>query len=1009
MKPLLLLAILFALLFSATAQIPPQNPEDQKKTYAEMLEKGKAAILEQTKNLETNEARYALEGMARRALDPDAKAEWRTTYETAILEALAAAPSDYLIKMLHWAGTEKSVDGLAKHLGHERLYDNALRALTTIHRQAGQQGKEKAAAAVRSSLPNTKDRVRIAHIQALGTMEDVGAVDGLLKEVEGDHKAFALQSLAQIGHPKAEAAILDNIDFNQRGTGTAWALNYASNLARTGHREKGAAIARKLYTERAEAGDGHIQARALSVLTDIEGAEATDELLAAFDGPSTYVKAQAAKLLATIPGTLVSEKVAAKYKAADDAGKRNLVDVLASRNAPAALDLLAGSLDSKDEQLQEAAISAIAGAGGARAIEALGKATLAGNEAAAKALPRVADAGQIAGLFANADTPEEKNAVLGALDAAGAKGQMAVLLSALQDGDADVRKNAARVARNAAQPDDLGALFDVLKKAEKSDRRRVLAAMQAAGQREPDVAKRVDAFDSLAATAKGKDLDDLLVLLAATEQPAALKRIAATDSDAAVRQLAKWKTADALPALLDAAERRESTRAVALNAIQRFADNASVADLERAIAIAGSEEQKKRFQGKLEMAKLRAIKGWVPLMDGNDPKKNWQGDFSDLSLKDGVMVFGKKNKNLYSKKEYSDFVLDFEFKLTPGANNGLGLRVPNGKNPSRDGFELQILDNTAERYAKLKDWQFHGSLYAASAAKKGHLKPVGEWNQQTVLCIGQHVKVILNGETILDTYLDKLTTLDGTEIKGLKAKKGHIAFAAHGEEVHFRKMKVKSFAVDKPGDLPKKGQGFHELFNGKNLDGWKGLVGNPKSRAAMTAEALAAEQSKADARAAKNWQAKKGVLVFNGRGQNLCTAADYADFDFVVDWKIEKNGDSGIYLRGSPQVQIWDTTNPAQKVHGNEKGSGGLWNNEVNPRDPVEKADKPVGEWNRFYIRMVNDRVNIWLNGKHVVQDTILENYWERDKPIYPSGAIELQNHGNKLYFDNIWVRELPR
>ncbi len=200
-------------------------------------------------------------------------------------------------------------------------------------------------------------------------------------------------------------------------------------------------------------------------------------------------------------------------------------------------------------------------------------------------------------------------------------------------------------------------------------------------------------------------------------------------------------------------------------------------------------------------------------------------------------------------------------------------------------------------------------------------------------------------------------------------------------------------------------EGFMALFNGKDISGWKGLVKDPKARAAMTPEQLATEQAEADKQAAAHWEAKDGVLVFDGKGQNLCTAKDYGDFELWLDWKIEKDGDSGIYLRGTPQVQIWDPeTKAASGI-----GSGGLYNNQKYPSKPLVLADKPVGEWNTFYIKMVGEKVTVKLNGQLVADEVPLENYWERDKPIYSTGAIELQNHGNTLYFKNIYLKELPR
>lgn len=198
-------------------------------------------------------------------------------------------------------------------------------------------------------------------------------------------------------------------------------------------------------------------------------------------------------------------------------------------------------------------------------------------------------------------------------------------------------------------------------------------------------------------------------------------------------------------------------------------------------------------------------------------------------------------------------------------------------------------------------------------------------------------------------------------------------------------------------------EGFEALFNGKDLTGWKGLVGSPKSRAKMSPEELAEAQKKADESMREHWKPVDGVLVFDGKGQSLCTAKDYGNFELLVDWKIKKDGDSGIYLRGSPQVQIWD---PAVKAAGGV-GSGGLYNNKENPSKPLLTADNPVGEWNTFRIKMVGEKVDVWLNGKLVVDNTTLENYWERDKPIYETGQIELQNHGNTLYFRNIFIKEL--
>jgi hypothetical protein len=201
-------------------------------------------------------------------------------------------------------------------------------------------------------------------------------------------------------------------------------------------------------------------------------------------------------------------------------------------------------------------------------------------------------------------------------------------------------------------------------------------------------------------------------------------------------------------------------------------------------------------------------------------------------------------------------------------------------------------------------------------------------------------------------------------------------------------------------------RGFKAAFNGKDLSGWKGLMAgglsNPIKRAALGKEAYKKAQAEADADMKAHWHIIDGALVFDGKGRSLCTAKDYGDFEMLVDWKIKEKGDSGIYLRGTPQVQIWDP-----KL-GNI-GSGGLYNNQKNPSKPAALADNPVGDWNTFRIKMVGEKVSVWLNGVLVVDTVTLENYWDRKQPIFSKGQIELQNHGNTLYFKNVFLREITR
>jgi hypothetical protein len=198
--------------------------------------------------------------------------------------------------------------------------------------------------------------------------------------------------------------------------------------------------------------------------------------------------------------------------------------------------------------------------------------------------------------------------------------------------------------------------------------------------------------------------------------------------------------------------------------------------------------------------------------------------------------------------------------------------------------------------------------------------------------------------------------------------------------------------------------GYEYLFNGKDLTGWQGLVGNPIYRAQQTPEKLNELQAKADAKAKEDWIVKDGLLVFTGHGDNLCTVKKYGDFEMFVDWKITEKGDAGIYLRGSPQVQIWDTS---RREVGAEVGSGGLYNNTTNVSKPLVVADNKIGEWNNFRIIMKGDKVTVYLNGVLVVDNITLENYWDRKQPIFPMEQLELQAHGTYVAYRNIFVRDL--
>lgn len=191
-----------------------------------------------------------------------------------------------------------------------------------------------------------------------------------------------------------------------------------------------------------------------------------------------------------------------------------------------------------------------------------------------------------------------------------------------------------------------------------------------------------------------------------------------------------------------------------------------------------------------------AEEGFAPLFDGKT-LDGWQGGKDGYLVKDESIVSQVKGSgHLYTAKEYGDFHLKFEFKLTPGANNGIGIRAPLTGDPAYQGMEIQVLDDESDRYkGKIAKYQHHGSVYGVVPAKTGHLKPAGEWNSEEIIIKGKQIKVILNGETIVDADLEKASTpktIDGREHPGLKRDSGFICFCGHGAEVWFRNLRIKS-------------------------------------------------------------------------------------------------------------------------------------------------------------------------------------------------------------------------
>ena len=386
------------------------------------------------------------------------------------------------------------------------------------------------------------------------------------------------------------------------------------------------------------------------------------------------------------------------------------------------------------------------------------------------------------------------------------------------------------------------------------------------------------------------------------------------------------------------------------------------------------------------------------LFNGKD-LSGWKGE--GYVVEDGTIVCSPQGRNLITEETFANFVLDFEFQLTAGANNGLGIHYPGTGDAAYTGMELQILDSTAPQYKDLKDYQFHGGLYTMAAAKQGFLKPVGEWNQERVTVMGPTLKVELNGEIILRANLDDMSVLF-PEHQGVKRRAGHIGWLGHGDRVAFRKILI--------GELPPvanedgaKADGFTKIFDGTTLNGWK----HPP--------------------VTTNWTAVQGILKHNGKPgtiSDLWTEKSYGDFTLVFDWRWSGRGplkaqpvvmpdgsengraeieelDSGIYLRGNTksQVNLWNWTVGSGEVYGYRTDAAMPAGVKAGVT-PKSKADRPTGEWNRMMITLKGDRLTVTLNGQLVIDNAQLPG-------VPATGPIGLQHHGGAIDFANIWIKEL--
>ena len=210
-------------------------------------------------------------------------------------------------------------------------------------------------------------------------------------------------------------------------------------------------------------------------------------------------------------------------------------------------------------------------------------------------------------------------------------------------------------------------------------------------------------------------------------------------------------------------------------------------------------------------------------------------------------------------------------------------------------------------------------------------------------------------------------------------------------------------------ELNRPPENFQALFNGIDTTGWYGwATKNPEKLWAMSDEEQAQYKKESRKDIEQHWSVQGGILINDGHGLYLTSEQEFGDFELHLEYKTVALADSGVYLKATPQVQIWDYTEEKKFKIGADKGSGGLWNNSkgATGKDPLVLADKPFGQWNKFRIRQLGARTTVWLNDKKVVDNAIQENFFDRKRPLFPKGPIQLQTHGGEISWRNVFVRE---
>jgi len=380
-----------------------------------------------------------------------------------------------------------------------------------------------------------------------------------------------------------------------------------------------------------------------------------------------------------------------------------------------------------------------------------------------------------------------------------------------------------------------------------------------------------------------------------------------------------------------------------------------------------------------------------------------------FGIKDGILycAAGGGGK-LLTEKQYANFILRFDFRLSEGANNGVAIRAPfTDRSLAYDGMEIQILDDSAEAHrGRHRPAQYHGALYDVLPPERpAPLNPPGRWNSQEIYVKDRRVRVTVNGKLVLDADLNSIT--DPKVIQkhpGLFRERGHIGFMGHNDFCEFRDIRIKE--LPKARVYNRADRGFDLLFNGHDLSGWYGGLDPSRQAEAASEKAREINRRIADLNMRAHWSVQDGALVHDGQGSDIFSEREYGDMELALEYRVTPGATGGVLPLGLPGVVVQDRDTPGNELR---LGSGGLHDGNSFYQAPSKYADRFAGAWNRMRIILAGGRIHVFVNDELVVKNAAFKNPNLPGTPLPERGPVGLASGRSQVAYRSLYARGLKQ